>query len=49
MWNLQRKWKKDLDILKMEKCAWVEMIDEFYKDFETHLENSRKGNGRSRN
>ena len=42
MLNLLRKWNRDLDNVEDGKVNWVQVIDEFYQDFEKHLEKAEK-------
>ena len=42
MWNLQQKWKKNLDEIEEGKEDWVKIIDDFYKDFRRSLEKAEK-------
>ena len=35
--NLQHKWNKILDDIEEGNDKWVNVIDEFYKDFEKHV------------
>ena len=42
MLNLQQKWNRDLDHVEDGQVKWVQIIDDFYQDFEKHLEKAEK-------